>query len=260
MLDEILISKAIIDEFYKEFLNSLECDVVIAGAGPSGLCAGYYIAKAGRRPLIFERNLKVGGGMPGGGMMFNRIVVQKESREILDELGVNMKEYSDGYYVAHSLEVLGLLTSKAIQAGTRIFNGISVEDVIIKKDKVEGVVINWSAVDLASLHVDPLSVRSKLTIDATGHPAEVVRVVERKVGKRLSTETGAILGEKAMWAEMGEKMVVENTKEVFPNLYVCGMAANAVFGGPRMGPIFGGMLLSGRKVAGLLLETLGVRS
>jgi len=32
-------------------------------------------------------------------------------------------------------------------------------------------------------------------------------------------------------------------------LSVCGMCANAVFGGPRMGPIFGGMLLSGRKVA-----------
>jgi ribulose 1,5-bisphosphate synthetase/thiazole synthase len=27
------------------------------------------------------------------------------------------------------------------------------------------------------------------------------------------------------------------------------MAANASFGGPRMGPIFGGMLISGKKVA-----------
>jgi thiamine thiazole synthase len=32
------------------------------------------------------------------------------------------------------------------------------------------------------------------------------------------------------------------------------MSANAAFGGPRMGPIFGGMLLSGRRVAELILD------
>lgn len=257
MLDEILISKGIIEEFYREFLDSLECDVVIAGAGPSGLCAAHYIAKTGCKTVVFERNLRVGGGMPGGGMLFNRIVVQRASREILDELGVTFTEYSKGYYVAHSLEALGILTVRAIQAGARIFNGISVEDVIIKDGRVEGAVINWSAVDIASLHVDPLSVRSKLTIDATGHSAEVVRGIERKAGRKLSTETGAVLGEQPMWAEVGERKVVENTKEVFPNVYVCGMAANAVFGSPRMGPIFGGMLLSGKKVAELTLKKIG---
>jgi len=39
-------------------------------------------------------------------------------------------------------------------------------------------------------------------------------------------------------------------------LYVTGMAANAVMGAPRMGPIFGGMLLSGKKVAELIAEKL----
>ena len=40
-----------------------------------------------------------------------------------------------------------------------------------------------------------------------------------------------------------------NTKEAFPGVYVCGMSANATFGSYRMGPIFGGMLLSGKKAA-----------
>lgn len=59
-----------------------------------------------------------------------------------------------------------------------------------------------------------------------------------------------------MWAEKGEKAVIKNTGEVYPNLYVAGMAANSVYGSYRMGPIFGGMLLSGKKVAELIRERL----
>jgi thiamine thiazole synthase len=62
------------------------------------------------------------------------------------------------------------------------------------------------------------------------------------------------MGEKSMWAENAENIIEEHTKEVYNNLYVCGMAANATFGAPRMGPIFGGMLLSGKKVAELIIE------
>ena len=53
-----------------------------------------------------------------------------------------------------------------------------------------------------------------------------------------------------------ETLTLENTREVFPGLYVAGMSANATFGGPRMGPIFGGMLLSGEKVAQDLIQRL----
>jgi thiamine thiazole synthase len=59
-----------------------------------------------------------------------------------------------------------------------------------------------------------------------------------------------------MWAEVAERFTVENTKEAYPGLFVCGMAANAVFGGPRMGPIFGGMLLSGKKAAELVMAKI----
>jgi thiamine thiazole synthase len=59
-----------------------------------------------------------------------------------------------------------------------------------------------------------------------------------------------------MWAEVGESMIVENTREVYPNVLVTGMAANAVYGAPRMGAIFGGMFLSGKKAADLAIEML----
>ena len=49
---------------------------------------------------------------------------------------------------------------------------------------------------------------------------------------------------------------MEKTGEVCPGLYVAGMAVAALHGTPRMGPIFGGMLLSGEKVAKLITERL----
>jgi thiamine thiazole synthase len=59
-----------------------------------------------------------------------------------------------------------------------------------------------------------------------------------------------------MWAEVGEREIIDNTQEVYPGLIVAGMAANAVFGAPRMGPIFGGMLLSGKRAAQVAIEIL----
>jgi thiamine thiazole synthase len=109
---------------------------------------------------------------------------------------------------------------------------------------------------MSGLHVDPITVRSKAVVDATGHPCEVVKVVENKVGPELHTKTGRIMGEKSMWADRAESVILENVGEVYPGLYVTGMAANAVHGSPRMGPIFGGMLLSGEKVAQILIEKL----
>lgn len=52
-----------------------------------------------------------------------------------------------------------------------------------------------------------------------------------------------------MDAEKGERHTVENTREVYPGLFVSGMAATGVCGCYRMGPVFGGMPLSGKKAA-----------
>jgi len=255
-LDDIKISQTIIDTYMNKLLRSLEVDVAIVGGGPAGIACGYYLAKEEIKAVLFERKLSIGGGMWGGGMMFNEIVVQEEANKILKELGIKSREYQKGYFVSDSIETIATLISKASKAGLVIFNCISIEDVMIRPKCINGLVLNWSAVEMAGLHVDPLTIRSKFCVDATGHAAEVCRIVERKMGSVLNTKTGKIIGEKPMWADKGERYIVKNSKEVYPGLYVCGMAAGAVFGGPRMGPIFGGMLLSGKKVARELINKL----
>ena len=268
-LDEVKVSEAIVRSYTNAFLDALELDVAVVGAGPSGMTAAYYAAKNGAKVAIFERGLSVGGGMPGGGMMFSRVVFERDAREILDELEIRVEEFGE-YLVADALEAVAMLCVKCLKAGVRIFNLLSVEDVVFREKGVSGgggssgngecdfeicgVVLNWTAVERARLHVDPLVARSKVVIDATGHDAEICRIVERKLGAKLQTATGKVIGERSMWAEKGENELLENTKEVFPGLIVAGMAANAVAGSPRMGAVFGGMLLSGKKAAEIAIK------
>jgi len=253
MISEIKTTEGIVENFLEEILNSLELDVAVVGAGPSGLIAAKYLSDAKLNVAVFERKLSVGGGMWGGGMLFPKIVVEKEAKFILDEIGIKTKIFDDDTFIANSIEVVAKITSAVIDAGAKIFNSIDVEDVMIRDNKIYGVVVNWSAVKIAKLHVDPLAFKSKIVVDATGHSSEICKIVQKKVGK-LETPSGEIIGERSMWIDKSERLVVENTKEVYPNLYVTGMAANAVFGAPRMGPIFGGMFLSGKKVAELIIS------
>lgn len=255
-LDEIKISKAILIAYHEKLMKSLEVDVAIVGAGPAGMVCGYYLAKKGRSVAIFERKLSVGGGMWGGGIMFNEIVVQEKAKGILDEFGVRTKRNTDGYYLADSIEAVSTICSKTVKAGARILNLISAEDLMVKNKKVSGLVLNWTAVEMAKLHVDPITMAARFVVDATGHAAELAHLCERKSGLRLNTKSGKVLGEGPMWAEVAEEDIMKNSREAAPGLYVSGMCANAVFGTPRMGPIFWGMLLSGRKVAVDLLKRL----
>lgn len=256
MLNEVTISRAIITTYMNKLMDSLELDVAIVGGGPSGLVAGYYVAREGKKTALFESKLSIGGGMWGGGMMFNQIVVQDEAKGIMDELGICSEVFEPGYYTADSIDAVSTLIHRAMKEGLKIFNLVYIEDIVFKENRVGGIVINYAPVQTAKLHVDPLTIHSKFVLDATGHPAHVTTTLLKKMGVKLNTETGGIVGEKSMDAETGEMHTVKNTKEVFPGLFVSGMAANQVYGGYRMGPVFGGMLLSGKKAAGEILKRL----
>jgi len=248
MIDEVTVTKAITEKYIEKFLKGVRCDVAVVGGGPSGLVAASILGKKGFSVSLFEKKLSLGGGIWGGGMMFNKVVVQKEGVPVLDEFNVDYEKY-DEYFVVDAVELAGSLIYHASR-NARIFNLMSVEDVMIKDGRMTGLVINWSAVEIANLHIDPLTIECKAAIDATGHDATICNIVSKKTGNFK------LEGERYMDAERGEKGVVERASEVFPGLYVTGMSVAAVYGLPRMGPIFGGMLLSGKRVAEIVAEKL----
>ncbi len=251
------ITRAIVAEFAEQFQEYVESDCIIIGAGPSGLIAGRNLARAGKKVLIVERNNYLGGGFWIGGYLMNKITIRHPAERVLDELGIPYKTAVEGLFVADGPHACSKLIAAACDSGVKFANMTIFEDLVLSEDgRVRGAVINWTPI--ASLPreitcVDPVAIESTLVIDATGHDAQVVRKLEER--GLIKTK-----GFGAMWVERSEDLILEHTGEVHPGLIVTGMAVSTTYGLPRMGPTFGGMLLSGEIAAEVALEKLKTRA
>ena len=247
------VTRAIVEGFAKQFVEYVESDVIIIGAGPSGLMAGRALAREGFKTLIIERNNYLGGGFWIGGYLMNKVTVRAPGQEVLQELGVPVEQFSKGLYMADGPHACSKLIAAACDAGVKFANMSIFEDVVLREgNKVAGVVINWTPVRALPREitcVDPIALESKIVIDATGHDACAVKSLESR--NLIKT-----VGFGAMWVEKSEDMVVEYTGEAYPGLVVMGMAVATVYGLPRMGPTFGAMLLSGIKGAQVASDIL----
>jgi len=243
---ESQITRAILRDFYEKMLENMKVDCIVVGAGPSGIIAAKELARKGVEVLLIESNNYLGGGFWIGGYLMNGVTVREPANEILDEIGVPYKEMERGLYLANGPHACSKLIASACDAGVKILNMTKFDDLVLRENnRVGGVVINWtpvSALPRAITCVDPIALESRLVIDATGHDAVVANsLAERGLLK--------IKGFNGMWVDRSEDMIVEKTMEVHPGLIVTGMAVATVFGVYRMGPTFGGMLLSGKKAA-----------
>ena len=242
------ITEAIVKEFMQALIKHIRLDVAIVGGGPSGLVCAYYLGQGGVKTALFEKKLAPGGGLWGGGFGFPVMVLPQDIGDMLRELGIAYKREGE-FLLADTVAAGGSLIQKAAQHA-RIFNGFCCEDLIIRNGVVCGVVFSASSSVAAGLHIDPISFEAKIVVDATGHDAVLAHLASKHLKKDF------VCGQGPMNATEGEDFVVERTGRLVEGLYLCGMSVNAVYGGARMGPIFGGMLKSGRKCAELILEEL----
>ncbi len=252
-ISERVITQTILRYGMNKLLEVSCVDVVIVGAGPSGMACAYYLAKNGVKTLVIERRLSFGGGIGGGGMLIPAVVVQKKLKDILEK-DFKIRYIEDEHVlVVDPAELIAKLATAAIEAGAKFLLGVTVEDILTDKERrrVTGVVANWTAVHMANLWVDPLFIRAQVVVDATGHEASVVKLAAKKLNVKIE-----VLGEGPAIPEIADELVVKYSRKVVPGLYTTGMATAAVYKLPRMGPIFGGMILSGKKVAEDIIREL----
>ena len=236
-------------DYFDMLESSVDSDVIIVGGGPSGLVAGYTLAEQGKKVTIMEKRMSPGGGIWGGGKGFNKVVLEREVSDILAEIDIKANEL-DGYLVVPSVLLAAALIKKTVDSGVTLLNLFSIEDIYFNENReVAGVVANDTAYKMTNLHVDPLTFTSRIVMDSTGHEAVVLNCLARRGIVQIK-------GEDTMNAQLGEEGVVEGTREVYPGLIITGMACAQFHGTPRMGPIFGGMLLSGKKAAKIAQEKL----
>jgi thiamine thiazole synthase len=230
------ITRALTSEFAAQLDGCIESDVLIAGGGPSGLMCAKVLAEHGAKVLIVERNNYLGGGFWLGGYLMNKAVFRAPSNEILDEIGVPYTTPSVGLHVADAPHACARLIAAACDAGARIQNMTSVEDIVMREgDRIAGLVINWTPVESLPRQitcVDPIAIEAKVVVDATGHDATIVKLLE--------------------------KQGLAEVKGCGP-MFI-GMAVSAVHGLPRMGPSFGSMLLSGARGAEVVLNMLNTQT
>jgi thiamine thiazole synthase len=245
------ITRAIAGMFHETFMEYADSDVIILGAGPAGLMAGKELASMGFKTLIVEQNNYLGGGFWVGGYMMNPVTVREPANKIFDELNVKYKKVSEGLYATPGPNACSKLIAAACDAGVKFLNLTKFDDLILRKERVAGVVVNWMPVSALPRNitcVDPIALEAKMVIDASGHDSVAVkRLRDRGLVKFAGMNPMSVEGEDA---------VVEHTGEVYPGLVAAGMSVTETYGLPRMGPTFGSMLLSGKKAAEVAMHKL----
>ncbi|CEG62855.1 Putative Thiamine thiazole synthase [Rhizopus microsporus] len=249
---ESQVSREMVTRYMNDMLHYAESDVVIVGCGSAGLSCAWELSKdPSLKIAIIEQSVAPGGGCWLGGQLFSAMIVRKPADKFLDELDIPYEEKEDYVVVKHAALFTSTILSKLLmRPNVKLFNATAVEDLIVKKNKVAGVVTNWTLVSLnhdTQSCMDPNVIEAKVVVSGTGHDGPM-----GASGVKRLESIGLIAQKKGMLSldmNAAEDDIVKYTREVVPGMVVTGMELAELDGAPRMGPTFGAMLISGQKAA-----------
>ncbi|KAK1232054.1 thiamine metabolism- protein [Marasmius sp. AFHP31] len=257
-IEEAQVSRAMIKRYFETMYERVISDVVIVGAGSSGLTCAYKLAilRPDLKITILEANVAPGGGAWLGGQLMTPMVIRKPADRFLTEIGVPFEDEGNYVVVKHAALFTSTLLSRVLALPNVVMmNATAVEDLMIHEDfqgrqRVSGVVTNWTLVALnhdTQSCMDPNTITAPVVVSATGHDGPMGAFsAKRLVSAGLLKELGNMRG---LDMNRSEPAIVNNTREVAPGLIMTGMELSEHDGKNRMGPTFGGMIGSGIKAA-----------
>merc|ERR1739848_446803 len=208
--------------YFQDLYKYADADVIIVGSGSAGLACAYELSKHEDVSVaLIEQSVSPGGGAWLGGQLFSSMVVRKPAHHFLNELGLDYEERENYVVLKHAAQYTSTVMSKVLDApNVKLFNATCAEDLIVKDNRVSGVVTNWSTVTLfghdTQSCMDPNVLEAKVVVSACGHDGP--------------------------FGATGVK-----------RLQQLGLVQSC----PRMAPTFGAMFISGQKAAYLALKALG---
>ncbi|ESR54302.1 hypothetical protein CICLE_v10024231mg [Citrus x clementina] len=240
-IKESIVSRETTRRYMTDMITHADTDVVVVGAGSAGLSCAYEISKNPNvQVAIIEQSVSPGGASGS--------VVRKPAHLFLDELGIDYDEQDNYVVIKHAALFTSTIMSKLLaRPNVKLFNAVAAEDLIVKGNRVGGIVTNWALVSMnhdSQSCMDPNVMEAKVVVSSCGHDGPF-------------GATGSVPGMKALDMNTAEDAIVKLTREIVPGMIVAGMEVAEIDGALRMGPTFGAMMISGQKAAHLALKSLG---
>lgn len=259
-IKESIVSREMTRRYMTDMITYADTDVIVVGAGSAGLSCAYELSKNPDISVaIIEQSVSPGGGAWLGGQLFSAMIVRKPAHKFLDELEIEYDEQENYVVIKHAALFTSTIMSKLLaRPNVKLFNAVAAEDLIVKGNRVAGVVTNWALVSMnhdTQSCMDPNVMEAKVVVSSCGHDGPFGATGVKRL--RSIGMIDSVPGMKALDMNTAEDEIVRMTREVVPGMIVTGMEVAEIDGSPRMGPTFGAMMISGQKAAHLALRALG---
>ena len=139
-------------------------DVLVAGAGPAGICAAVAAARQGAHVALIERYGVVGGNLTAGyvGPILGSVCAGTMRDEVCEILGVKDNDWIGENGKAHDFEAAKLTLAEFVakEKNIEVFLQCCVSDVLCEGNTVKGI--------KCATNEGPVTFEAPVTIDCTG--------------------------------------------------------------------------------------------
>jgi sarcosine oxidase subunit alpha len=175
------------------------CDVLVIGAGVSGLCAALAAADSGAKVLLIDENARAGGSGRWGGATHEQLASLIARVREIPAIELLSSTYAAGYYADHWVSLVEPTRMTKVRAGAVVFaTGVVEQPAVFRNNDLPGVMLGSAAQRLLHRYaIAPGQCVAVLTANREGyelarelraHHVEVAAVLDLRAGSASDAE------------------------------------------------------------------------